>query len=115
AATDEVCIQGGEFTMGHDPVPCLNGRLCDPTGNVRKDFAPPHKVRLPPFFVDQLPVTNGQYKQCLDAAVCPNECQPQCSGGVFDEYHLADPQLAAYPVLTISADGAAAYCAFVGK
>ncbi|MBI4954429.1 MAG: formylglycine-generating enzyme family protein [Myxococcales bacterium] len=119
--SDDVCIQGGEFTMGHEALPyeppvCAPGEVCGPGNPPPKDFVPPHKVKLKPFFIDRYPVTNGQYKKCFDAGMCPGDCEPGgCQGGFFDVYHMTDPLLAAYPVATVTFAGADAYCRWAGK
>jgi formylglycine-generating enzyme required for sulfatase activity len=119
--SDEVCIQGGEFTMGHDAIPyekppCTE-EPCGPGNPPPTDFTPPHKVKLKPFFIDRYPATNGQYKECFDAGMCPADCTliPSCAGAFYSEYRMTDPALADYPVATIMFDGAEAYCRWVGK
>jgi formylglycine-generating enzyme required for sulfatase activity len=124
AATGEICVRGGVFTMGHDPIP-------DPRSSLAKLpqlQAPRHRVRLPPFFIDERPITNEDYKACLDATACPDECQTagtknstgasvQCEarGTFYQTYHVRDASLARYPVATVYDSGAEAYCAWRGK
>ena len=64
----EVCIKGGVFVMGHDKISTTN------PGIIQLQ-APAHPVRLPPLFIDERTVTNGEYLACLNAGVCPDECQ----------------------------------------
>ena len=122
--TGEVCIKGGVFVMGHDEVP--SGSMFTPQ---LQD--PPHRVRLKPFFLDERPVSNGEYLACLTAGVCQDECQAAgtqnsfgrsgCEGwggafaDFFTTYHVRDPALDRYPVVTVHDSGAEAYCAWVGK
>ena len=120
----EVCIKGGVFVMGHAEVPSGSTSL-------PQLQAPAHRVRLKPFFLDDRPVTNGEYAGCLNAGVCPDECQTAgtknsfghsgCEGwggayaDFFPAYHVRDPALDRYPVVTVHDSGAEAYCAWVGK
>jgi formylglycine-generating enzyme required for sulfatase activity len=120
----EACIAGGVFTMGHYPI--SDPRM--PLARLDQLQAPAHRVRLPPFFLDVRPVSNGEYAACLAAGVCPDECQspnaPPSSTGVggcnnagsfYDRYHVRDPALANYPMATAVDVGAAAYCAWMGR
>ena len=110
----EVCIGGGVFVMGHDPI-------SDPRSvPLDRPYGPAHHVSLPPFFIDVRPVTNGEYLACLGAGVCPDECQSgpgACASGssFFDRYHVRDPALANDPVATAVDRGAEAYCQWIGK
>lgn len=122
AWSDEVCIPGGEFIMGHDeipytPPPCPSGQHCGPGNPPPTDYAPKHKVRLSPYFIDRLPATNKQYRACVEAGQCIDECQvrSKCSGNFFDQYSIHDPRLDDYPVLTVEFEGAVAYCQWMGK
>jgi len=122
AGPDDVCIAGGEFTMGHCPIPyslpvCPKGETCGPGDPPPNDFGPPHRVKLSPFFIDRYPATNAQYKECYDAGVCPPDCkmEKQCSGGMFDETSFMDPLIADFPASLISVEGAEAYCRWKGK
>jgi len=123
AAAGEVCIAGGTFVMGHDPIP--DPRV--PMAQIPQLHAPAHRVSLPPFFMDVHPVTNGEYLACLEAGVCPDECQsPEsknslgrsgCGSGdsFYFRYHVRDASLSRHPVATVFDVGAAAYCAWVGR
>jgi formylglycine-generating enzyme required for sulfatase activity len=120
----EVCIKGGVFVMGHDLVPVTDATVHQPQLQ-----APPHHVRLRPFFLDERPVSNGEYLACVTAGVCPDECQaagtknsvnqPGCEGwdggAFFDGYHIRDPLLDRYPVVSVYDVGAEAYCGWTGK
>jgi formylglycine-generating enzyme required for sulfatase activity len=118
----EACIAGGTFTMGHPRIP--DSRQ-PPLAQIQ---IPPHQVELAPFFIDRVPVTNGEYRQCLDSGACPDECQAQgtmnsmqmradCNDRrrFFASYHVRDASLARYPVATVYDVGAEAYCRSVGK
>ena len=123
AGPGEACIAGGTFVMGHDPIP--DPRV--PLAQIPQLHAPAHRVRLPPFFIDARPVTNGEYLACLQAGACPDECQTSgtqnsvgstsCASGstFYYRYHVGDATLANHPVATVFDVGAAAYCAWVGR
>ena len=122
AWSDDVCIAGGEFIMGHKeipytPPPCPPGEICGPGDPPAKDFAPAHVVKLSPYFIDRYAATNAEYKACYDAGMCPGDCKMQqtCLGVIITEYRFTDPLLAAYPVATLTPDGAEAYCLWKGK
>ena len=122
AWSDDVCIAGGEFIMGHKeipytPPPCPPGEICGPGDPPAKDFAPAHVVKLSPYFIDRYPATNAEYKACYDAGICPGDCNmlQVCGGGHYDENRITDPLLAKYPVATITSEGAEAYCLWKGK
>lgn len=122
ALSDDVCIAGGEFVMGHCALPytppsCPPGKVCGPGDPPPIDYAPPHIVKLSPFFMDRYPATNGQYKECYDAGECPPTCyqEQSCLGGHYSDNDMTDPQLADYPVSTITIQGAEAYCRWKGK
>ena len=107
-SSDEVCIMGGSFLMGH---PTISDRPGD------SPFAPVHEVTLSPFFIDIDPISNGQYKACFDAGACPDEppCPDPCIVPFQAAYSIHDPALADYPMATATVDGAEAYCLFAGK
>lgn len=72
AWSDDVCIPGSEFVMGrvaipYTPPPCPPGDVCGPGNPPPTDYAPPHIVKLSPYFMDRYPATNAEYKACYDA------------------------------------------------
>ena len=122
AWSDDVCIPGGEFIMGHKaipytPPPCPEGDVCGPGNSPPTDYAPAHVVKLSPFFIDRYPATNAEYKACYDAGMCPGDCKimQTCVGTRVNEYRFTDPLQAAYPVATLTNSGADAYCLWKGK
>jgi formylglycine-generating enzyme required for sulfatase activity len=108
-SSDEVCIMGGSFFMGHAPIP---GSIAG-----ESPFAPVQRVTLSPFFIDIDPVSNAQYKACFDAGACPDEspCGDPCVIPFQAAYSLHNPAQADYPMATATIDGAEAYCLFAGK
>ena len=106
----ETCISGGVFTMGHDWIPDSR----EPLSQVPQRQVPAHRVRLKPFFIDVLPVTNGEYKACFEAGACPDECQVAghhelrraCRASCtqvpfFQTYSFHDDALARHPVASV--------------
>jgi formylglycine-generating enzyme required for sulfatase activity len=72
-------------------------------------------VKLESFYLDRFPVSNKSYKECYDAKICPDECQ-NCAGAFFEVYSIHNESLEDYPAVTITADGAEAFCkAWMGK
>ena len=84
-------------------------------------------MRLEPFFIDLLPVTNADYQSCVTAAACPGDCATSgthnstgsswaCADSDFyKSYRIDDPALGRHPVASVYDLGAEAYCAWVGK
>ncbi len=71
--------------------------------------SPDHMVSLPGFWLDQMEVTNEQFRACVDAGVC--EAPTGCQKGepTFDDAEKAD-----HPVVCIGWQDAQEYCAWVG-
>ncbi|MBI5477980.1 MAG: SUMF1/EgtB/PvdO family nonheme iron enzyme [Deltaproteobacteria bacterium] len=96
-----------------DPVTGNNN--CGPGNPPPTDFTPAHAVTLSPFFIDRYAVTNEQYLACFNAGVCPDETHGG-GGDFYEQYHLADPRLAKYPMSTLASHEAAeAYCTWMGR
>ncbi len=72
---DEVCVPGGQFTMG-----------CSDTS---QDCSPRHVVELSPFYIDRFPVTLGRYRACVEAEVCTVLEPSYLAGGINAELELA--------------------------
>lgn len=109
ASTDMIAIPAGAFTMG--------------SGTGPADARPAHKVDLPAFSVDKLPVTNAQFAAFLNA-VGPvnskgerlfdfddNDARIHQRGGKW----AADRGFEDHPVVEVSWIGAHDYCAWMGK
>ena len=86
-----VYIPGGDFTMGNN-----NGY-----------DAPAHSVTLSPYWMQQTPVTNRMYEQCVKAGGCSAPTQ-QLGGPVF-----TNPQFASHPVVGVNWEQSQAYCTWV--
>lgn len=76
------------------------------------DQRPLHNVLLSAFYVDIHEVTNARYKACVDAGSCtaPN---PASSATRLSYYGNA--AYAQYPVINVTWEQAAAFCAWEGK
>jgi len=84
-----VLVPAGKFTMGSE--------------DGEPDERPAHKVHLDAYLIDQTPVTRGQYARFRDAT---GHAMPRPPDFQFDESH---------PVVNVSWEDAAAYCAWAGK
>lgn len=103
---DMVFIPAGEFQMGSS-----NGSL---------DEKPIHAVYLDAYYIDRFEVTNGQYKQFIDAN--PRWRKDQILSEYHDGYYLADwfgndfpAGKSEYPVVYVSWYAAMAYAKWTGK
>jgi iron(II)-dependent oxidoreductase len=107
-AQDRVRIPGGLFTMGSDDGPA--------------DERPAHKVVVPAFRIDRLPVTNQQFAMFLQAmgALAPDggrrydiddgDARIHQNAGIW----RADAGFEQHPVVEVSWLGARDYCAWTG-
>src|SRR5689334_568939 len=80
--SEEVCIRGGEFSMGHDPIPYVpppcpppsdGGNNCGPGSAPPANYSPVHQVTLRPFFIDRHAISNAEYLECFAAGSCPDD------------------------------------------
>jgi formylglycine-generating enzyme required for sulfatase activity len=102
-------IPAGPFLMGRDDGPA--------------DERPQHRINLPEFFIDRLPVTNSQFAQFLEAkGVRGTAAKPWYDSDDNDaRIHVragkwqADPGFETHPVIETSWFGAVAYCQWSGK
>ncbi|HXV11414.1 MAG TPA: SUMF1/EgtB/PvdO family nonheme iron enzyme [Burkholderiales bacterium] len=106
---DMVMIPAGTFTMGRDDGPA--------------DERPAHRVTLPEYRIDRLPVTNVEFAAFLDA-VGPYNTRGERLFDVDDpdaRIHrsgarwIADAGYERHPVVEVSWAGARDYCAWRGK
>ena len=108
-AAQMVRVPAGEFTMGSDTGPA--------------DERPAHRVSLPAFEIDRLPLTNAQFADFLNA-VGPTNAAGETLFDVDDpdarihrrgDGWMADAGFAEHPVVEVSWVGARDFCAWVGK
>jgi formylglycine-generating enzyme required for sulfatase activity len=102
-------IPAGPFLMGRDDGPA--------------DERPQHRINLPEFLIDRLPVTNSQYAQFLEAKgaqgraeerwydIDDNDARIHVRAGKWQ----ADLGFENHPVIETSWFGAVAYCEWSGK
>ena len=76
------------------------------------DEQPEHSVTIDEFYIDQYEVTNRHYDLCVRAGSCR---LPQLSRSLANGLYYADPVFHNFPVIWITWDDAADYCAYVGK
>jgi formylglycine-generating enzyme required for sulfatase activity len=88
----QVLVPAGEFLMGS----------ADSDKNAESDEKPQHKVTLDAYWIDRTEVTRGQYDRCVAAGKC---AAPE-TGDAGNKNH---------PVVGVTWDNAAAYCAWAGR
>jgi len=94
-------VPAGTFQMGTE--------ASDPA--VEDNETPQHPVTLDGFWIDRTEVTNAQYAGCVAAGACN---PPYQSSSATRESYYDDSQYADYPVIRVTWDDAAAYCAWAG-
>jgi formylglycine-generating enzyme required for sulfatase activity len=91
-------IPAGDFTMG------CNAAIDTHCG---ADESPAHHVRVHPFTLDLVVVTQGAYQKCIDAGKCNH---PEPADPAFDPVGRQR-----YPVTNVAWEDARDYCAWAGK
>lgn len=94
-----VYVPAGHFYMGSEPE-------LDPLAE--EDEYPLHPVLLDGYFIYRNEVSNGLYKQCVEAGLCSD---PQ----IFEDgpsTHYNDPEYKDFPVVGVNWDQAAAFCSW---
>lgn len=93
-----VLIPAGSFLMG--------------SASGAPDEQPEHEVFLDAFYIDRYEVSNGQYRECVDAG----GCTPGNKADAFTyQGYRDDPAYADYPVIGVTWDQADVYCRAVDK
>jgi formylglycine-generating enzyme required for sulfatase activity len=109
AAAQMVHIPTGDFTMGSDTGP--------------SDERPSHRISLPAFEIDRLPVTNAQFANFLNA-IGPTNAAGETLFDVDDpdarihrrgDRWMAQARFEDHPVVEVSWVGARDFCAWMGK
>jgi len=93
-----VYIPAGDFIMGSSDAEAANFF----------DEKPEHHVYLDSFWIDKTQVTNAMYALCVDAGVCQYTTSPNTNP------RFTDPTFANHPVVYVTWEDAAAYCAWKG-
>jgi eukaryotic-like serine/threonine-protein kinase len=88
----QVYVPGGEFLMGSS----------DADAETRNDQKPQHTVYLDAFWIDRTEVTADQYAKCVAAGKC---AEPGCAGAGKGDH----------PVVCVTWQDAADYCAWAGR
>ncbi len=120
APTQTVCLTGGTFEMGTAAL--------DPCGRFTSDEAicempesserPWHPVFLTPFLLDRTEVTNAQYRDCRARGGCTRPSRQDAgdpnSRETWHRFYTTSTQWDDYPVVNVSHEQAATYCAWRG-
>lgn len=115
-----VRVPGGEFTMGTnvEQAATLASKFGIQTSALNME-APQSSLPLGEFWIDQMPVTNAEYKKFLDANAdhpVPFVDDPLARSFNWDERARIFPaSRGAYPVVLVSWYDAGAYCKWAGK
>jgi serine/threonine-protein kinase len=100
-------VDGAGVAMGRVPAGTLVMGSLD--GEV--DEAPVHSVTVDAFYIDVFEVTNRLYRECVEARACP---QPFSNRSQRRDPYYGSPEYEQYPVVFVSYQGAAAFCAWRG-
>lgn len=80
------------------------------SGQGSADEQPIHSVYLDAFYMDQIEVTNGLYKACVDAKVCQRVKKSSATRSSYYD----DPHFVRFPVLFVNWNMAQTYCEWRG-
>jgi formylglycine-generating enzyme required for sulfatase activity len=95
---DWIYIKSGEFTMGSSDLDLEHA----------DDELPQHRVFLDAYWISKTEITNGMYKNCVDAGVC------KYSVSHITNPHFLDPAYTNHPVVYINWKGAQEFCNWIG-
>jgi formylglycine-generating enzyme required for sulfatase activity len=96
----QILIPEGKFFMGGMDVYRKNDEL------------PAHEVFISAFWMDQVEVTNGMYKLCVDDGTCRPPAQVRSDNR--DNY-FGNPEFQDFPVVHVTWYDANAYCQWAGR
>jgi len=96
---DMVLVAGGPFTMGRDGSKAKNG--------------PAHTVELPAFMLDRFEVTNDNFTQFVTATGYQTYAETHHGSRQWRDAATADK--GNHPIVYVTWNDAAAYCAWAGK
>jgi eukaryotic-like serine/threonine-protein kinase len=100
-----VVVPAGEFQMGCHPDHALASECVLP------DQLPLHAVYLDAFAIETTEVTNAAYARCVTDGACET---PASGASATREAYYDNPDYADYPVIWVSWQDAADYCAWAG-
>jgi formylglycine-generating enzyme required for sulfatase activity len=72
---------------------------------------PPHGISLDSYWIDQVEVTNGMYRLCVEAGAC---LVPSSVASSTRTLYYGDERFDSYPVVYVDWDNAQAYCTWAG-
>lgn len=96
----QIYIPAGSFIMGGLDVYRENDEL------------PPHQVFLDAFWMDQVEVTNGMYRLCVQAGECRPPIEVRSDNR---ESYFGNPEFQDYPVVNVTWFDANAYCVWAER
>ena len=99
-----VYVPSGEFVMGITE---------DDDSTWFDNERPRHSVHVSAFWIDQMEVTNAQYRRCVENGHC--EPPPPCNAMDLSEDAYSDSEKSDHPVVCVSWEDAVGYCKWVGK
>ncbi|MCB2160535.1 SUMF1/EgtB/PvdO family nonheme iron enzyme [bacterium] len=107
-----VFIPSAEFTMGlmEDQVALLSSKAQDCIGSIESS-TPAHQVYIDAYWIYQTEVTNGMYRQCVQAGKCD---PPAKFNSVYRSNYYGNSQYDEYPVVMVSWEDANTYCQWAG-
>ncbi len=103
------------FTAGFLPVPAGTAAVgCNKAqdANCPADASPAHLVKMPPFWLDVIEVTNFKFRQCIQAGGCKSK---PASGAGCTYTSGSDATYDLRPVNCVTSQQAAEYCKWAGK
>jgi eukaryotic-like serine/threonine-protein kinase len=78
----------------------------------KENELPAHEVYLRAYWMDQVEVTNGMYKLCMDDGTCRPPAQIRSDNR---EEYFGNPEFQDYPVVHVTWYDANAYCQWAGR
>ncbi len=107
--TEMIYIPAGTFLMGS------NGEEREQparyVGKAQRE-QPARYVDVDGFYIARYPVTNAQYRECVEASACQ---PPEETSSHTRESYYGNPQYDRYPVIYVSWHDALAYCSWLGE
>jgi formylglycine-generating enzyme required for sulfatase activity len=113
--TPLVPVAGGQFLFG-TTTPCFNANesvvTCQTNAYGMPQVFPTVLVDLAPFAIEAHEVTNFQYRHCVEVGSC---AEPEATNTIGIEDYYGNPAYDDFPVVNVTHEMAATYCAFHGR